>query len=130
MQGLPYADGYSFQAPSGEVWCCGHNRHRAADICATCGHGRVAHTCKAPHASYHGALVYVAIFIPCTSVVQEEVETNFKSKTDGIMHACGHDTHMAMLLGGKSPGLDRDSAATKSTSHLRLVAMFESLPQV
>lgn len=31
--------------------------------------------------------------------VQEMADVEFPSQADGVMHACGHDTHMAMLLG-------------------------------
>lgn len=31
--------------------------------------------------------------------VEEMTELPFKSKVKGVMHACGHDTHVAMLLG-------------------------------
>jgi len=31
--------------------------------------------------------------------VKEMADVKFRSKVDGVMHACGHDTHMAMLLG-------------------------------
>ena len=31
--------------------------------------------------------------------IQEDTGLDFQSKTPGVMHACGHDTHTAMLLG-------------------------------
>lgn len=31
--------------------------------------------------------------------IQEENDVSYRSKNDGVMHACGHDTHIAMLLG-------------------------------
>ena len=31
--------------------------------------------------------------------VQEQSDVEFRSTAEGVMHACGHDTHMAMLLG-------------------------------
>jgi carboxypeptidase Ss1 len=31
--------------------------------------------------------------------VKEQTDLPFKSKKEGVMHACGHDTHVAMLLG-------------------------------
>lgn len=31
--------------------------------------------------------------------IQEENEVSYKSKVDGIMHACGHDVHTSVLLG-------------------------------
>ncbi|CQR45903.1 N-acyl-L-amino acid amidohydrolase [Paraliobacillus sp. PM-2] len=31
--------------------------------------------------------------------IKEETDVKFKSKNQGVMHACGHDTHVAMLLG-------------------------------
>jgi len=31
--------------------------------------------------------------------IQEATQCSYKSQNDGIMHACGHDGHIAMLLG-------------------------------
>lgn len=31
--------------------------------------------------------------------IQEETDVDFISQNDGVMHACGHDTHMSILLG-------------------------------
>ncbi len=39
--------------------------------------------------------------------LQEETGLDFASEVDGVMHACGHDTHVAMLLGAARLLLDR-----------------------
>ncbi len=41
--------------------------------------------------------------------IREDTDLPFKSKNDGVMHACGHDSHIAMLLGvAKSLASKRD----------------------
>ena len=39
--------------------------------------------------------------------IDEEVDTDYASKTPGVMHACGHDAHTAMLLGAARILMDR-----------------------
>lgn len=41
--------------------------------------------------------------------IEEEVESEFKSKITGLMHACGHDSHVAMLLGAAQLLKDHES---------------------
>ncbi|MEO3857857.1 M20 family metallopeptidase [Acrocarpospora sp. B8E8] len=44
--------------------------------------------------------------------IQERVAVPYRSKIDGRMHACGHDLHMAMLVGAAHQlSLSRDSLA-------------------
>jgi amidohydrolase len=39
--------------------------------------------------------------------VHEETDVAFRSRTDGVMHACGHDAHTAVLLGVAAALADR-----------------------
>jgi amidohydrolase len=39
--------------------------------------------------------------------LHEDTGLDFASQTDGVMHACGHDTHVAMLLGAARLLIDR-----------------------
>ncbi|HEV2128403.1 MAG TPA: M20 family metallopeptidase, partial [Thermomicrobiales bacterium] len=39
--------------------------------------------------------------------IVEENEVDYRSKNDGVMHACGHDAHTAMLLGTARTLMDR-----------------------
>lgn len=41
--------------------------------------------------------------------IHEEVESSYKSTKDGMMHACGHDSHVAMLLGAAQLLKDHES---------------------
>jgi len=41
--------------------------------------------------------------------IEEMADIDFRSKEKGVMHACGHDTHVAMLLGTANlPCWDRE----------------------
>lgn len=50
------------------------------------------------HGKAGGKIVALRADIDALSI-QEQTSLPFKSKNDGFMHACGHDTHGSMLLG-------------------------------
>ena len=52
--------------------------------------------------------------------VTEETDVPFKSKNKGVMHACGHDAHMAMLL-----GLAKVAVARKAEQHGTIRLLFQ-----
>ena len=50
--------------------------------------------------------------------IHEENEVDYKSQTDGVMHACGHDAHTAILLGLARILTDRKSEFSGSVKLL------------
>jgi amidohydrolase len=50
----------------------------------------------------------------------EDTGLEFSSETDGMMHACGHDTHVAMLLGAARLLVER-----RATFNGRVLLMFQ-----
>ena len=46
--------------------------------------------------------------------MQEKGDLDYKSRIDGVMHACGHDGHMAILLGA-AKALSKNSRIKKGT---------------
>ena len=46
--------------------------------------------------------------------MQEKGSSDYKSRNDGVMHACGHDGHMAILLGA-AKSLSKNNRIKKGT---------------
>lgn len=59
--------------------------------------------------------------------VMEETGLEFKSKTDGVMHACGHDSHVSMALGAAKL-LKSKSGEFRGTVRMLFQAAEESPP--
>lgn len=53
--------------------------------------------------------------------IQEEAEHDYKSTVDGVMHACGHDAHMAGLLGAAQLLAQDKEAGTLPPGTVRLL---------
>ena len=52
--------------------------------------------------------------------IQEETDVPFKSSVPGVMHACGHDAHTAMLLGAAMLLKENEAKLIESGSAVRL----------
>ena len=57
--------------------------------------------------------------------LQEEVDLPFRSKTDGVMHACGHDGHTAVAL-----ALAEALAANRRQLHGNIVFIFQPAEEI
>ncbi|MDT8368801.1 MAG: M20 family metallopeptidase [Longimicrobiales bacterium] len=53
--------------------------------------------------------------------IQEEADHDYRSRVDGVMHACGHDAHVAILLGAARILSDRSAAGGLPAGTLRLL---------
>ncbi|OYT32863.1 hypothetical protein B6U93_00010 [Candidatus Woesearchaeota archaeon ex4484_78] len=53
--------------------------------------------------------------------IKEERNVDYKSKNEGVMHACGHDGHIAMALGLAKKVLEQKNNDEKINNNLRLI---------
>ena len=53
--------------------------------------------------------------------IQEQNEVPYRSKNDGIMHACGHDAHVACLLGAARLLAESKKTGTLPPGRIRLL---------
>ena len=52
--------------------------------------------------------------------IHEETDVPFRSTYDGVMHACGHDAHTAMLLGAAMVLKNHEAELTAAGGSVRL----------